>query len=182
MLIVSVVVPTWASFTVTGTVAAGLDVVGVLVAVGVAGVDAIGGYTAQFHVRPYPEKLVAFGLGFHDVIEALEKNNASIGAGHIENNGEAYIVRSDGRIGDASEIGNIVVANRKGTPVYLKDIADIGFGKELRTHASTASALQESASWVNGDQDVAVYLMGPPDAARVHVIYRQRELKDGSTL
>ena len=104
---------------------------------GVAGVDAIGGYVKQYHVRPYPEKLVAFGLGFADVIEVLEENNASIGAGYIENNGEAYVVRSDGRIENADQIGSIVVANRKGTPVYLKDIADIGIGKELRTGSAS---------------------------------------------
>lgn len=104
---------------------------------GVAGVDAIGGYVKQYHVRPYPEKLVAFGLGFADVIEVLEKNNASIGAGYIEKNGEAYVVRSDGRIENADQIGSIVVANRKGTPVYLKDIADIGIGKELRTGSAS---------------------------------------------
>lgn len=104
---------------------------------GVAGIDAIGGYVKQYHVRPYPEKLVAFGLGFGDVIEVLEKNNASIGAGYIENNGEAYVVRSDGRIESADEIGSIVVTNRKGTPVYLKDIADIGIGKELRTGSAS---------------------------------------------
>ncbi len=104
---------------------------------GVAGIDAIGGYTMQYHVRPYPEKLVAFGLGFADVIEVLEENNASIGAGYIENNGEAYVVRSDGRIEDAEQIGNIVVTTRKGTPVYLKDIANIGIGKELRTGSAS---------------------------------------------
>lgn len=104
---------------------------------GVAGVDAIGGYVKQYHVRPYPEKLVAFGLGFSDVIEVLEENNASIGAGYIENNGEAYVVRSDGRIENADQIGSIVVANREGTPVYLKDIADIGIGKELRTGSAS---------------------------------------------
>ena len=104
---------------------------------GVAGVDAIGGYTMQYHVRPYPEKLIALGLGFADVIEVLEENNASIGAGYIENNGEAYVVRSDGRIEDTEQIGNIVITTRKGTPVYLKDIADIGLGKELRTGSAS---------------------------------------------
>lgn len=104
---------------------------------GVAGVDAIGGYTKQYHVRPYPEKLVAFGLGFDDLLKVLEENNASIGAGYIENNGEAYVVRSDGRIETVEQIGSIVVANREGTPVYLKDIADIGIGKELRTGSAS---------------------------------------------
>ncbi|TAH37806.1 MAG: CusA/CzcA family heavy metal efflux RND transporter [Alphaproteobacteria bacterium] len=104
---------------------------------GVAGIDAIGGYVKQYHVRPYPEKLVAFGLNFSEIIEAIEKNNASIGAGYIENNGESYVVRSDGRIEAADEIGNIVVAHRKGTPIYLRDVADIGLGKELRTGSAS---------------------------------------------
>src|SRR5690606_27656848 len=58
-------------------------------------------------------------------------------AGYIENNGEAYVVRSDGRIEDAEQIGNIVITTRKGTPVYVKDIADIGLGKELRTGSAS---------------------------------------------
>jgi cobalt-zinc-cadmium resistance protein CzcA len=104
---------------------------------GVAGIDAIGGFVKQYHVRPYPEKLVAFGISFHDVVETLENNNSSIGAGYIENNGEAYVVRSDGRIESPDEIGNIVVANRKGVPVYLRDVAEIGIGKELRTGSAS---------------------------------------------
>ena len=86
---------------------------------------------------PYPEKLVAFGLSFSEVIEVIENNNASIGAGYIENNGEAYVVRSDGRIENADQIGSIVVANRKGVPVYLRDVADVGIGKELRTGSAS---------------------------------------------
>lgn len=103
----------------------------------VAGIDAIGGYVKQYHIMPYPEKLVAFGLSFSEVIEVIENNNASIGAGYIENNGEAYVVRSDGRIEGVDQIGSIVVANRKGIPVYLKDVADIGIGKELRTGSAS---------------------------------------------
>lgn len=103
----------------------------------VAGIDAIGGYVKQYHIMPYPEKLVTFGLSFSEVIEVIENNNASIGAGYIENNGEAYVVRSDGRIENTEQIGSIVVANRKGIPVYLRDIADVGIGKELRTGSAS---------------------------------------------
>lgn len=55
-------------------------------------------------------------------------------------------------------------------------------GGELRAHGSTGSMLDETASWADGDEDVAVYLTGAPDAAHIHVVYKQRELKDGSTL
>ena len=71
---------------------------------GVAGVDAIGGYVKQYHVQPDPMKLVSYGLTFHDLIEALEKNNVSTGAGYIEHKGEAYLVRADGRITNEEEI------------------------------------------------------------------------------
>lgn len=104
---------------------------------GVAGVDAIGGYVRQYHVQPYPEKLVALNLGFSDIVEALEQNNQSIGAGYIEKNGESYVVRADGRIGTAEEIGEIVVTTRGGVPIYLRDIAEVGIGKELRTGSAS---------------------------------------------
>lgn len=106
---------------------------------GVAAIDAIGGYVKQYHVQPYPEKLVALGLGFSDIVESLEHNNLSIGAGFIERNGEAYIVRSDGRITTDKEIGNIVVANRSGLPIYMRDIAKVGIGKELRTGSASGN-------------------------------------------
>jgi cobalt-zinc-cadmium resistance protein CzcA len=104
---------------------------------GVAGVDAIGGYVKQYHVQPNPEKLVALGLSFSDVVNVLERNNTSIGAGYIERSGEAYVVRADGRIENAEQIGNIVVANRGGVTIYLKDIATVGIGKELRTGSAS---------------------------------------------
>lgn len=106
---------------------------------GVAGVDAIGGYVKQYHVQPYPEKLISLGLSFSDVVESLERNNLSIGAGFIERNGEAYVVRADGRITTDAEIGNLVVANRSGIPIYMRDIAKVGIGKELRTGSASGN-------------------------------------------
>ena len=104
---------------------------------GVAGVDAIGGYVKQYHVQPDPQKLVALGLGFKDVADVIERNNSSVGARYIEKNGEAYVVRADGRVQDAAQIGDIVVANRGRSVIYLKDIAQIGTGKELRTGSAS---------------------------------------------
>jgi cobalt-zinc-cadmium resistance protein CzcA len=104
---------------------------------GVAGVDAIGGYVKQYHVQPYPERLVALGLSFSHIVEAIEKNNQSVGAGYIDKQGEAYIVRADGRISSAEEIGNIVATTRNGVPIYLRDIANVGIGKELRTGSAS---------------------------------------------
>ena len=103
----------------------------------VAGVDSIGGYERQFHVQPDPMKLVSYGLSFHDVIEALERNNVSTGAGFIEHKGEAYNVRAAGRIENSEQIAGIVIGSRGGTPIYVRDVANVGTGRELRTGSAT---------------------------------------------
>ena len=120
---------------------------------GVAGVDAIGGYVKQYHVQPDPMQLIAYGLTFQDIIEALERNNVSTGAGYIEHKGEAYLVRADGRIANQAQIANIVVGTRHGNPVYIHQVATVGVGQELRT----GSAAENGAEAVVG---TALMLIG----------------------
>lgn len=104
---------------------------------GVTEINTIGGYVKQFHVAPYPEKLISFGLTLQDVVTALERNNLNIGAGYIEKSGEQYLVRLPGQVGNLEEIGNIMLGSRGGTPIRVEDVADILIGKELRTGAAT---------------------------------------------
>lgn len=104
---------------------------------GVTEVNTIGGYEKQFHVTPYPEKLISYGLTFQNVLEALEKNNANIGAGYIEHRGEQYLIRAPGQVADLEEIRQIVIGAHQGAPVHIKDVADVLLGKELRTGAAT---------------------------------------------
>jgi len=104
---------------------------------GVAGVDVIGGYVKQYHVQPDPMKLVSYGLTFHDLIEALEKNNVSTGAGYIEHKGEAYLVRTDSRIANEDEIASLVISTKNGTPLFIRDVATVGIGQELRTGSAS---------------------------------------------
>jgi len=108
----------------------------------VAGVEAIGGYVKQYHIQPDPMKLVSYGLSFAEVIDAIEKNNLSTGAGYIEHKGESYLVRATGRIERPQQIGEIVVASRGGVPIRVKDIVQgggsgIGIGRELRTGSAS---------------------------------------------
>jgi cobalt-zinc-cadmium resistance protein CzcA len=105
---------------------------------GVAGVDAIGGYVKQYHVRPDPRLLVGHGLGFQDLLEALERNNLSTGAGHIEHAGEAWAVRAAGRIEDPAQIAEIVLGERGGRPIYVRDVASVGVGPELRSGSASS--------------------------------------------
>jgi len=106
---------------------------------GVAGVDAIGGYEKQYHVQPDPMKLVSYGLTFHDVVLALERNNVSTGAGYIEHKGEAYNVRASGLLENAKQISEIVIGQRQGTPIYIRDVAKVGIGRELRTGSASSN-------------------------------------------
>jgi cobalt-zinc-cadmium resistance protein CzcA len=104
---------------------------------GVAGVDAIGGYVKQYHVQPDPMRLVSYGLTFADVIEALERNNVSTGAGYIEHEGESYLVRATGRIEEPREIEAIALGSRDGVPIYVQDVATVVIGRELRTGSAS---------------------------------------------
>src|SRR5215203_6062566 len=76
---------------------------------GVADVNTIGGYTKQFHVTPFPDKLLAYGLTFRDVLDALASNNSNVGAGYIERRGEQYLIRAPGQVQGLDDIRQIVV-------------------------------------------------------------------------
>ncbi|SEA53013.1 efflux RND transporter permease subunit [Nitrosospira multiformis] len=104
---------------------------------GVTEINALGGFVKQFHVAPYPEKLISFGLTLDDVIIALRLNNLNVGAGYIEKSGEQYLVRVPGQVANLEEIGNITLGSRLGIPIRIKDVADVLIGRELRTGAAT---------------------------------------------
>lgn len=104
---------------------------------GVAEVNTIGGYEKQFHITPQPTKLVRYGLSLNNVVEALQRNNANVGAGYIEQNGEQNLIRIPGQVKNKTDIENIVIASFEGTPVRISDVADVILGKELRTGAAT---------------------------------------------
>lgn len=106
---------------------------------GVVDVNSIGGYVKQFHVTPYPDRLIAYGLHLNDVVKALQDNNSNAGAGYVERNGMQYLIRSPGQVKNIDEIRKIVVNTTDGMPVYIENVADVALGKELRTGAATSN-------------------------------------------
>ena len=104
---------------------------------GVTEVNSTGGFVKQFHVSPDPEKLIAFGITFHDVMEALTKNNGNMGAGYIEHSGEQYLIRIPGQVSGLEDIRQIIVGSHQGVPLYIRDVAKVSLGQELRTGAAT---------------------------------------------
>ncbi|SCX02822.1 cobalt-zinc-cadmium resistance protein CzcA [Nitrosomonas eutropha] len=144
---------------------------------GVTEINTIGGFVKQYHVTPYPEKLIAYGLTLQEIVAALERNNLNLGAGYIEKRGEQYLVRLPGQVTNLDEIGEITLGSRQGTPLRIKDVADILIGKELRTGAATR----------NGEEVVlgtALMLIGENSRTVAHAVANKlieinRSLPDG---
>ncbi|NEL41055.1 MAG: CusA/CzcA family heavy metal efflux RND transporter, partial [Xanthomonas perforans] len=77
------------------------------------------------------------GFTLDDVARAVEANNRNIGAGYIERNGQQFLVRVPGQVDDIAQIGAIVLDRRQGVPIRVRDVAQVGEGRELRTGAAT---------------------------------------------
>ncbi|MDZ4724446.1 MAG: CusA/CzcA family heavy metal efflux RND transporter [candidate division Zixibacteria bacterium] len=104
---------------------------------GVTEVNTIGGYDKQYHVTPDPARMMSYGLSFRDIMEALARNNSSVGAGYIEHKGEQYLIRVPGIVSTTDDILNVLIGVDDGTPIYIRDVATVGLGEELRTGAAT---------------------------------------------
>jgi cobalt-zinc-cadmium resistance protein CzcA len=104
---------------------------------GITEINSIGGYEKQYEVSPITGKLLAYKITIADIVHALETNNQNSGAGFIERNGEQWLLRSPGQLNTISDIENIIITKRDDVPVRLKEVATVGFGKELRTGAAT---------------------------------------------
>ncbi|WP_444811062.1 efflux RND transporter permease subunit [Stenotrophomonas sp. LC732] len=158
---------------------------------GVTEVNTVGGYVRQFHITPDPKKLQAYGLTLQDVLEAVARSNANVGAGYIEKSGEQYLVRVPGQVADMAGLRKIVVANRDGMPLRVGDLADVVEGTELRTGAATKDGKEVvlgTAFMLIGEnsRDVAQRTAAKlkdidatlPDGVRAHPVYDRTELVD----
>ena len=104
---------------------------------GVTEVNVIGGYERQYLVAPLPARLLAYGVAPGDLINALERNNANVGAGYVERSGAQYLIRSPGQVSGLRDIERIVIRQLDGVPVTVADVAEVSIGRNLRTGAAT---------------------------------------------
>ncbi len=104
---------------------------------GIIEVNAIGGYEKQYHVTPWPEKMLSLDVSMADIHQALINSNQNQGAGFIETNGQQLLVRIPGQLKTTQDIGNVIIKTFERSPVFIRDIADVAIGKELRTGAAT---------------------------------------------
>ncbi|NOZ37755.1 MAG: efflux RND transporter permease subunit, partial [Gammaproteobacteria bacterium] len=91
----------------------------------------------QFQVVIDPLRLIEYDLSFREVMEVIERNNGQVGGQYINQGPEQYLVRGLGLVENETDIGNIVVKVEDGTPVFLRDVADIAQQPALRFGAVT---------------------------------------------
>ena len=100
---------------------------------GVAEVAGIGGFQKQYQVTIDPTRLQAYNLSIVDVMKAIQASNGEVGGRLIEWSGTEYMVRGKGYVTSTADLEKVVVkTNDKGTPVLLRDVADIALGPQIR--------------------------------------------------
>ena len=113
---------------------------------GVASVTITGGLEREVQVRLRPASMEALGIGTTDVLGALQRQNVEVPAGRLERSERETLVRVQGRLQRPEQFGDVIVAVRHGTPVRLREIADI----------VDAEAEERSVALVNGDRAVGL--------------------------
>jgi cobalt-zinc-cadmium resistance protein CzcA len=158
---------------------------------GATEVNTVGGYEKQYQVAPDLEKLIAFGFGLDDLIQALEAGNDNVGAGYIERHGEQNLVRVPGRLGSIADIESLIVGEVDGAPVRISDVAAVTESSALRTGAATQDGeevvlgtvmmlIGENSRVVaeNAGKRLEQVQASLPDGVRVNPIYDRTSLVD----
>lgn len=104
---------------------------------GVTEINSIGGFAKEYQVAPNTERLASYGLSLTDIMTALDRNNANVGAGYIERKGEQYLIRAPGQVRSIDDIRDVVLTAVDGQAIRIRDVADVSIGRELRTGAAT---------------------------------------------
>ena len=104
---------------------------------GVDDVTTWGGLEKQYQVQIDPRRLVKYGLSFKEVMERLTANNKQVGGQYLNIGVEQYLVRGLGLVNNAADIGTIVVAERNGAPIYVRDVAEVKEAPAVRFGAVT---------------------------------------------
>lgn len=111
---------------------------------GIIEVNSFGGFVKQYQVLVDPKKLITYDITLRQVFDALAANNANAGGQYIEHASEQYLIRGIGLINSIDDIENIVVhATKEGTPIYIKNLANVVVGSEVRYGAVTRDAKGE---------------------------------------
>nr|WP_315202067.1 CusA/CzcA family heavy metal efflux RND transporter [uncultured Flavobacterium sp.] len=131
---------------------------------GVADISAWGGKLKQYEIAVNPNKLNSLGVTIIDIFDALEKNNQNTGGAYIEKDQYAYFIRGVGMATGVKDLENVVVSNKNGSPILVRNVAEVREGVSLRYGASTKDGKGEIVS------GLALMLKGENSSAVVNRI------------
>jgi cobalt-zinc-cadmium resistance protein CzcA len=115
---------------------------------GVAEINSTGGYVKQYQVLVDPDRMRYYGVTIQDVWQAVARNNANAGGGILPQRAERYLVRGIGLVRNLDDIRSIVLKEHGATPVYVRDVAEVAFGEEVRNGAMVKDGYTEAVGGV----------------------------------
>ncbi len=115
---------------------------------GINEINSFGGYFKQYQILVNPEKLVAFDLSLDDVYRSIEQNNENAGGNVLDRFDEQYIVRGVGLLKSEEDLRNIVLTSRAGTPVFVRDVAEVRIGEAVRQGAALLNGEGEAVGGI----------------------------------
>jgi cobalt-zinc-cadmium resistance protein CzcA len=99
---------------------------------GVANVDNFGGYTKEFELELDPGRLTRYGVAVDDIVTAINNNTAVAAGGRVTRGEQSFVVRGMGRVASLDDIGDIMVTQHGGVPVYVRDLGQMKIGHQIR--------------------------------------------------
>jgi cobalt-zinc-cadmium resistance protein CzcA len=114
----------------------------------VAEINSQGGYVKQYQVLVNPDRMSHYGISLKQVYEGLARNNANSGGGILPHYAEQYLIRGVGLIENLEDIRNIVLSESNGTPVYIRDVAQVTLGHDVRYGALVKNGVTESVGGI----------------------------------
>ncbi|HEX8948162.1 MAG TPA: efflux RND transporter permease subunit, partial [Dissulfurispiraceae bacterium] len=116
---------------------------------GVSQVASVGGFVKQYQITLDPNRLVAYNIPITKVMEAVRKSNRDVEGRVLEFSGIEYMIRGRGYIKDIRDIENVAVGtNGNGTPILIKDIANVQLGPEIRRGLAELDGKGEAAGGI----------------------------------
>ncbi len=115
---------------------------------GVAEINSMGGYEKQYQVLVNPDRLRHYKIPLQDVYQAVARNNANSSGGILPHVAEQYLIRGIGLVQDVTDLEQIVVREKDGTPVYLRDVATVTLGSAVRAGAMMKDGQTEAVGAV----------------------------------
>ncbi len=115
---------------------------------GVAEINSQGGFVKQYHVLVNPERLRHYKITLAEVYNAVSRNNANSGGGVLPQAAEQYLIRGVGLVQGISDLGQIVLKEINGTPVFMRDVAEITLGHEVRQGAVIKNGTTEAVGGI----------------------------------